>query len=205
MDADRIEFTIPQPKCAKEYYSSCAQIDRHNRSRQANLKIETKYGTNDWDKRVNLSIFSIIVVDSWYTKYGILGDENDELENKFYEGLAAEMIDNKFDDTYNTRRRMADGSSELDTRDGRVASGVGVHLTPTKKRRCSKGVKLNYIQQDWCNGCRGGDSALRYKTTYVCSTCRDEDGLNVTFCHTKTGRLYFRDHIEKEHKDDHNL
>ena len=155
LDADRIEFTIPQPKCAKEYYSSCAQIDRHNRSRQANLKIETKYGTNDWDKRVNLSIFSIIVVDSWYTKYGILGDENDKLENEFYEGLAAEMIDNKFDDTYNTRRRMADGSSELDTRDGRVASGVGVHLTPTKKRRCSKGVKLNYIQQDWCNGCRG--------------------------------------------------
>jgi len=205
LDADRIEFTIPQPKCAEEFYGSAAQIDRHNRSRQANLKIETKYVTKDWDKRVNLSIVSIIIVDSWYFKDGVLGIENDEFENQFYEGLAAECIDNKFDDAYNTRTRMADGSSELDTRDGRVASGVGVHLTPTKKRRCSKGVKTNYIQQDWCSGCRGMDDVLRYKTTYVCSACRDEDGLNVAFCHTKTGRLCFRDHIENDHNDDNNI
>ena len=154
---------------------------------------------------MNLSIVSIIIVDSWYFKDGVLGIENDELENQFYEGLAAECIDNKFDDVYNTRTRMVDGSSELDTRDGRVASGVGVHLTPTKKRRCSKGVKTNYIQQDWCSGYRGRDDVLRYKTTYVCSACRDEDGLNVAFCHTKTGRLCFRDHIENDHNDDNNI
>ena len=56
IEPDRVEFTIPQPKAAEEFYDSCAQIDRHNRSRQANLKIETKYGTNDWDKRVNLTM-----------------------------------------------------------------------------------------------------------------------------------------------------
>ena len=121
--------------------------------------IETKYETNYWDKRVNLSIFSVIVVDTWYTKSGILGDKNDGLEKDFYEGLAGEMIDNKIDDVYNTRirtQRTTDGSSILDIRDGCVASGVGVHLTPTKKKRYVKGDQTNYIQQDWCAGCKGG-------------------------------------------------
>ena len=101
--------------------------------------IETKYGTNDWDKRVNLSIFSVIVVDTWNVKSGILGYKNDELEKEFYEGLAEEMIDNKFDERHNTRRRRlepVDGSSNLDTRDGYVASGVGEVHTNKKKTVC---------------------------------------------------------------------
>ena len=40
---------------------------------------------------MNLSIFSVIVVDTWNVKSGILGDKNDELEKEFYEGLAEEM------------------------------------------------------------------------------------------------------------------
>ena len=72
---------ILQPKAAEEYYDSCAQIDRHNRSRQANLKIETKYGTNHWDKRVNLNVFDAVCVDTWYLNDRVLGDDIDELEN----------------------------------------------------------------------------------------------------------------------------
>ena len=39
--------------------------------------------------------------------------------------------------------------SLLDTHDGRVSSGVGVHLTPTNKKRKNKGHCTNYMQQDW--------------------------------------------------------
>lgn len=163
--------------------------------------IETKYGTQDWDKRVNLSIFSVIVVDTWNVYHGILGDKNEELEKEFYESLTEEMIDNKFDEVHNTRKRRleeSDGVSNLDTRDGYVASGVGVHLTPTKKRRCVKGELTNYIQQDWCKGCTGE----RFKTIYVCLMCREQDNMNLAFCHTKTGRLCFRDHIKSEHNQE---
>ena len=60
IEPDRLEVNIPQPKCAEEYYSCCTMIDSNNRSRQATLNIERKYGTHNWYMRVNLSIFSIM-------------------------------------------------------------------------------------------------------------------------------------------------
>ena len=194
MEADRIELTIPQPKWTEEYYILCTQIDRHNRSNQANFMIDTKYRTNNWDKWVCLSIFTIIIVDKWYAKFGILGDTNNELENESYEGLAEKTIDNKFDDMYNTKRMiqgMLDDLTELDIRDGSVTSGVGMYLTPRKKRKCVKGVRSNYLQQDWCAGCKGAANSRRYKTTYVSSMCRDEDGFNAVLCYTKTRLFMF--------------
>ena len=73
-------------------------IDRHNRSRQETLKIERKYGTHNWDMRVNLSIFSIIVVDTWCVVKGILGSRLNDSEDDFYTKLAEEMIDNTMDE-----------------------------------------------------------------------------------------------------------
>jgi hypothetical protein len=61
----RVQMTIQQPKIAEVYYSTCAAIDRHNRSRQDALGIEKKIETKDWSMRVNfLSIFSMMV---WLT------------------------------------------------------------------------------------------------------------------------------------------
>ena len=50
MEADQIEFTIPQVKTTDEYYGLCAQTSMHNYTRQTNLNIDTKHGTNGWDK-----------------------------------------------------------------------------------------------------------------------------------------------------------
>ena len=176
-------------------------------SRQQVLDIEKKLGTQRWDMRVNLSILSIIIVDTWCVVKGILGDRYDPNESEFYTKLAEEMIDNSLDTTHTTRSRtshlqFATGPpSTLDTLDGRVSSGIGVHLTPTKKRRCMRGEKTNYLQQAWCSDCM--DPKV-YKTTYVCSECRDVDGKikNLAFCHPKTGRLCFRKHAEEEHNVD---
>ena len=66
------------------------------------MKIDQKYGTLEWHVRVNLSIFSIIVVDCWCIKVGVLGDRCDETEEEFYEALRGEMIDNNID-SYGTR------------------------------------------------------------------------------------------------------
>ena len=207
IDPERLEITIPQPKCAEEYYSSCAMIDRHNRSRQSTLDIEKKFRTQKWDMRVNLSILSIIIVDTWCVTKEILGERYEATESTFYTKLAEEMIENTIDEAHSTRSRTSnlrvpDGPpSCLDTIDGRVASGVGIHLTPTKKRRMTKGKLTNYIQQEWCSDCAREDK--RYKTTYVCSL-RRENGIvkKIAFCHPKHGRLCFRKHVEKMHKSD---
>jgi hypothetical protein len=67
-------------------------VDQHNRDRQDTLGIEKKLKTHDWSLRVNLSIFSIICVDTWkvYSQLSF-GDENDnqrESQKAFYGHLA---------------------------------------------------------------------------------------------------------------------
>ena len=60
-----VTLVVPQPAAAEIYYSACAAVDQHNRDRQDTLCIELKLKTHDWARRVNLSIFGMIVVDTW--------------------------------------------------------------------------------------------------------------------------------------------
>ena len=46
--ASRVALTVPQPVVAETYYGCCAQIDRHNRCRQDDLRLENKLFTHDW-------------------------------------------------------------------------------------------------------------------------------------------------------------
>lgn len=54
---------VPQPKVAEVYYDSCGKIDQHNCDRQDTLGVERKLVTHFWDKRVGLTIFSMIAVN----------------------------------------------------------------------------------------------------------------------------------------------
>jgi hypothetical protein len=64
-DPQRLLLTIHQPKAAGLYYTMCGKIDQHNRCRQDTLNLEKKLETNEWHRRLNMSIFGIVVVDSW--------------------------------------------------------------------------------------------------------------------------------------------
>ena len=135
---ENVELTIPQPKVTEVYYRTCGVIDQHNRHRQDNLKTEKKLETKKWDMRVNLTIFSMIVVDTWLV-YSQATDST-ELQSEFYVRLAEELIDNNIDSRPQRRRNSGeDGSDSNDespvmTRTGRVCAGVSCHLTPTKRR-----------------------------------------------------------------------
>lgn len=93
MDADpeRVFLTIEQPQASALYYTMAAKIDQHNRSRQADLGIERKLGTKDWATRVNLSLFSMIVVDTYLVHKQATNSQ--ESPNEFYHKLAEEMIE----------------------------------------------------------------------------------------------------------------
>ena len=128
---------IPQPMACEIYISSCGKIDQHNRVRQDDLGLEKKFGRLDWHKRRYQSFFGIIDVDTWqvYSK----ATETSESKNDFFCALAEELIDNTSD---SRDRRVSTGfvssstsQSSLTSLSVSIRSGVGIHLTPSKRRR----------------------------------------------------------------------
>ena len=182
---ENMELTIPQPKVTEVYYWTCCAIDQHNRHRQDNLKTEKKLETKKWDMRVNLTIFSMIVVDTWLVYSQAMGST--ELQSEFYVRLAEELIDNNIDSWLQCWRNSGeDGSDSNDEspvmmRTGRVQAGISCHLTPTKRHRRTRDGKLTAQRlQGRCIECGK-------KTTYLCSASMDNDDESKTpwLCHTK--------------------
>jgi hypothetical protein len=164
-DPSRIELTIAQPKAAEVYYSACAKIDQHNHDHQDTLMLERKLVTNDWSTRVYLSILAVILVDSWhvYSKKTFPAEFEGlkEIQEDFYGHLAAELIDNNYDQVHRSTRQCDAGSPEgsydssvIDTRTGEPRSGIYAHLSPTKRRRKNKwGIKTTNTFQGRCEVC----------------------------------------------------
>ena len=182
---ENVELTIPQPKATEVYYQTCSVIDQDNRHRQDNLKTEKKLETKKWDMRVNLTIFWMIVVDTWLVYSQALGST--ELQSEFYVHLAEELIDNNIDSRPQCQRNSGeDGSDSYDespvmTHTGRVCTGISCHFTPTKcHRRTSDGELTAQRLQGHCIKCGK-------KTTYLCSACMDNDDESKTpwLCHTE--------------------
>ena len=101
--------------------------------------------------RVNLTIFSMIVADTWLVYSQATGST--ELQSEFYVCLPEELIDNNIDSRLQHRRNSGeDGSDSNDespvmTRTGRVCTGISCHLThvavaPGMENSLRKGFKV---------------------------------------------------------------
>ena len=148
-------------------------MDQHNQHRQDNLKSEKKLETKKWDMRVNLTIFSMIVVDTWLVYSQVMGST--VLQSEFFVCVAEELIDNNIDSRPQQRRNSGEDGSDSNhkspvmTCTGRVHAGVSCHLTPTKRRRRTRdGVLTAQRLQGRCIECGK-------KTTCLCSACMDKD------------------------------
>ena len=196
---ENVELTIPQPKATEVYYWTCGVIDQHNRHHQDNLKTKKKLETKKWDMRVNLTIFSMIVVDTWLVYSQATGST--ELQSEFYVRLAEELIGNNIDSRLQHRRNSGeDGTDSNDessvmTCTGRVRSGISCHLTPTKHCcHTSDGELTVQRLQGHCIKCGK-------KTTYLCSACMDNDDESKTpwLCHTEKQPACFANHYKHTH------
>ena len=182
---ENVELTILQPKATEVYYRTCSVVDQHNRHLQDNLKTKKKLEMKKWDMRVNLTIFLMIVVDTWLVYSQVMGST--ELQSEFYVHLAEELIDNNIDSRPQCQRNSGeDGSDSNDespvmTHTGRVRAGVSCHLTPTKRRRHTADGELT------AQRLQGGCIECGKKTTYLCSACMDNDDETKTpwLCHTE--------------------
>jgi Transposase IS4 len=166
VDPSRQEKLVPQPKAAELYYKGCGKIDQHNRTRQDTLQLERKLQTNSWDKRVNTTLFAMIVVDAFLLAKGCGATLVLKTPALFIEELATELIDNEYD-------KMSLRSSSKRSREV-VAPPIGINTslyltnpTPTKRLRKNKKTgKLTCCKQGRCGHCKE-----RF-TTYVCWECQ---------------------------------
>ena len=116
--------------------------------------------------RVNLTIFLMIVVDTWLVYSQATGST--ELQSEFYVLLAEELIDNNIDSRpQHWRNSGEDGTDRNDesavmTRTGRVRAGVSCHLTPTKHRCCTSDGELTGQRLQGCLS-----SVVRKQLTFV--------------------------------------
>ena len=127
------------------------------------------------------------------------------MQKAFYTDLAEELIDNQEDSIGRCPRRSLD-EDFLDSESpafcrltGRPRSGVGVHLTPTKRRRELSNGRLSSIRAQ--GRCRA--DGCNKKCTFVCSLCLDHNDdnflRNVYLCHSSTNRSCFAEHLAMKH------
>jgi hypothetical protein len=138
--------------------------------------------TKDWSKRVNLSILSMIIVDTYLVHKQCTGSE--ESPNLFFHKLAQEMID--FEQTTRLQKSaMRQADDEVERGASLGTAGRAMRQTPTKRMRpvpaSSSRVSSGQKLQAKCTVCSK-------KTTWTCSTCREDGGIYVYVCHTMSGR-----------------
>ena len=159
---------------------------------------------SSWWMRVGVLLLGVVIVDTWLSTSQCMDGIMDlDTQAQFYTYLAEEMIDNTIDTRARRGRDQQDkGSSPLGVanavagpprnEDGSPRSGVGIHLTPTKRKRKDKnGQQRNQVLQGNCRvpGCK-------YKTSHHCSACTSKAaGKEYWICHSKTGRECFHRHV----------
>jgi hypothetical protein len=62
---DMVIINVPQPKVIAIYYKGAGSINLHNRIRADKLRMDCNLATKYWDKRINLSILSIVGIDAY--------------------------------------------------------------------------------------------------------------------------------------------
>eukprot|EP00170_Pyropia_yezoensis_P001688 contig_7251_g1692 len=163
--AERLPLTLRLPRVVQEYYECCAMIDRHNRCRQDDLRLEHKLGTHNWSTRVNMSLLSMSEVDAWMLYCGARGSTVFLTQRQIYEDSAAQLIDNTFDTMGIRARGTTTGTPAADTT-APLRYGVGINRTPNLKRRGLSAAEEDLRAQCRCRVCK------RFKSSLVCSGCR---------------------------------
>ena len=180
---EKVDITVTQPETSEIYYDVCAKIDQHNRMRQSDLRMEKKLQTKSWEKRVNLSILSMAIVDSYLLYKACTGKKM--TQHEYYCGLADEMVENTWSGTPSNVRKNV-GPNEVNF----GSCGMGVHLTPNRLPMITTKSGTKRKRQMRCAMCSK-------KTVRECSLCRDDETVDESdshFCDGLSGRDCFRQH-----------
>ena len=193
---DLVEVVVAQPEACSVYYSACGKIDQHNRYRQAALALERKLRTNVWWRRVNMSLFSMCIVDAYLLARGCQGLDAYGPSANFFAKLAEDLIENRIDQR-NLRKR-AERQQQMNgiVVDHKLAD-IPPHKqlvapTPTKK---FKKNKPTHRVQGRCMVC--GKYSI-----HVCRECQRhypmQQDRQFWIC-DKPGKVCMGSHIKEKH------
>jgi hypothetical protein len=136
-------------QAAQLYYSVCTKIDQHN---QSSLATEKKIQVRSWDKQVNISIFSMIVVDSFLLHWECTGGKLKQID--YYQALLSVLIDNGYENGVVSRRSTEKHRSNASWRTGMEGTlGQGLHITLTKHIYQEIGLEKHKYRQLQCKLC----------------------------------------------------
>lgn len=178
--AEKIDLCMPIPKVAEKYFEVCSRVEEHSRCRQDVLNMEKKIETKNWAKRVNHSLLSACVVDSWLLYKN--GAENASSQQDFYCKLAEELIHHNYGEMVTRQRRE----------DKQVTHIVTGDTTVTNRKRNSNG---NACLQKRCVMCKK-------KTKYICRICLSDVGKELFVCGEGSGRNCAEQHKVETHEDE---
>ena len=186
----RVEIETPVPKVVRTYYSAASMVDRHNRCRQDDLQIEKSFETKDWSMRVNMTLFGMIVVNSWLLYKGSMGGRQKISQSEFYLRLADGLIDNNYDSARTRQKNKVCEENDANS----LVDGTGIHLQPTNKRRKNTDESIsNAEMQQRCKFCHK-------KTKYTCSECGKGGLIEIFLCHSESSRRCFEEHLAACHR-----
>ena len=192
----RENIRLPQPQVVQVYYDGASKIDQHNRHRQDSLNLEKKVQTNAWERRTNVSIFAMIVVDSFYLFSGVRGGVTKVRARSYYEQLAVELIENDYDRMSLRRRReeVMELERALTAQGAPMLDPVKQLTAPTPTKRHKKNKPTHRVQ--------GRCMVCSKLTSHVCRDCQqfNPSPLEKQFwiCN-KAGKVCMGKHILERH------
>jgi hypothetical protein len=179
----------------KTLHDGVGAIDGHNSIRTNTLGLD-KIATNDWDKRVNLALLGMIMVDAALF-YSHIAKEKYSTYCQFFGQLADELIENIIDDR-TLRSTVNEGSAATVER-----PKLRVTNSKQKNNKCQQG-------RCKCKDCegKGKQGVGNPKTTWVCSACTRDDGNNPQqwwLCSSENRPGCWKNHCQAKHPEFANL
>jgi hypothetical protein len=185
---DKVIIEVAQPMAIAKYYKGAGTIDRHNRLRADELRLDRNLGTKHWDKRFNLGVLGIICVDAYLFFQQVVSANNRTTSClEFFGRLADELIDNQEDCRV--------------TRASAASQDAAATATPTVRKTVKKKGKGNRCAQGRCK-----HKTCTKQTVFVCSMCTnptDPAQKQFWFCNPTTaeGSECFAKHVQDKHSE----
>ena len=183
------------PHVCREYYSNCAQSDQHNRHRKDSGILEKKSEFRDWEFLVDSMLLGMRIVDAYRLYIAGQAGHASQVPNIFLSALADALIH----DTEENRARTPDIHDIKVTYSADLfACGTNIHLRRTNRnRKLENGQITNAVYQ-----ARSVISQGTTKSQFVRSDCYNVTNQKCYVCHSKTGRLCFKEHFKQYHDVD---
>ena len=131
----RLGSKAPMPRSTDLYFYASSKIDQHNRIRANKCAIDKAVGTNDWSRRVNFSILSMIFTNTWQLYKATRGSRCTLTSKEFFELLAQELINTPVDESQDNKGTATRQQTAVKRKSKELfAHGISQIPCPKKKK-----------------------------------------------------------------------